>query len=119
MMPIDGPVSRPLLRLPGVLHVGSLNAARARALAASSSRFFGGAFVSRELKRALEILETSSTASWKAVSFAFDGFVKPLTFLTNCNAAAWISSCVTGGSKLKRVLMFLHIMLTSHKSEVR
>ena len=38
---------------------------------------------------------------------------KPLTFRTNCSAAPRISSSVTGGSKLKRVLMFLHISVTS------
>jgi hypothetical protein len=32
----------------------------------------------------------------------------PLIFLTNCKDAAWISSSVAGGSKLKSVLMFLH-----------
>lgn len=51
----------------------------------------------------------SSTAVRNAVSLAFDGLLKSLTFLTNCNEAARISSSVTGGSKLKRVLMFLHI----------
>src|SRR5713101_4658966 len=48
-----------------------------------------------------------------AASLAFDGLLKPLTFLTNCSAAARISSSVTGGSKLNRVLMFLHISITS------
>ena len=38
---------------------------------------------------------------------------KPLTFLTNCSEAARISSSVTGGSKLNKVLMFLHIGVTS------
>ena len=47
-------------------------------------------------------------AAWNAASFAFDGLLKPLTFRTNCNEAARISSSVTGGSKLNRVLMFLH-----------
>src|SRR5690242_20333756 len=35
-------------------HVGNLSAARARALAASSSRFFGGALVSSESSSVLE-----------------------------------------------------------------
>jgi len=82
---------------------------RVRAFAASSRRFFGGAFVSREFSRPLEVLATSSTAERKAASFAFDGLLKPLTFLTNCKAAARTSSSVTGGSKLNRVLMFLHM----------
>jgi hypothetical protein len=45
----------------------------------------------------------------KAASLAFDGLVKPLIFLTNWSDAARTSSSVTGGSKLKRVLMFLHM----------
>src|SRR5438094_3157646 len=48
-------------------------------------------------------------AAWNAASFAFDGLLKPLTLRTNCNEAARISSSVTGGAKLKRILMFLHI----------
>src|SRR5262249_15577212 len=72
------------------------------------SRFLGAAFVSIELSRVLEICAISSTAAKKAASFAFDGLLKPLTFLTNCSAAARISSSVTGGSKLKRVLIFRH-----------
>ena len=55
----------------------------------------------------------SSTAASKALSFAFDGLLKPLIFLTNWSEAARISSEVTGGSKLKRVLIFLHIAMTS------
>src|SRR5215470_12524266 len=92
-------------------HRENLCAARARALAISSARFLGGAFVSSDLTRFLEIASTSSTAAWNAPSLAFDGLLKPLTFLTNCSAAARISSSVTGGSKLKRGLMFLHICL--------
>ena len=53
---------------------------------------------------------TSATAAKKAASLAFDGLLKPLIFLTNWSEAARISSSVTGGSKLKRVLMFLHII---------
>jgi hypothetical protein len=51
----------------------------------------------------------SSTAARKEPSLAFDGLLKPLIFLTNWSDAARISSSVTGGSKLKRVLIFLHI----------
>jgi len=60
-----------------------------------------------------EILAMSSTAVRNAASFAFEGFAKPLIFLTNCTEAARISSSVTGGSKLCSVLMFLHIDLIS------
>jgi hypothetical protein len=56
---------------------------------------------------------TSSTAARNAASLAFEGLLKPLSFLTNCNEAERISSSVTGGSKLKRVLMLLHTSVTS------
>jgi hypothetical protein len=46
-----------------------------------------------------------------ASSFAFDGLVKPLIFLTNCTDAARTSSSVTGGSKLNSGLMFRHMPL--------
>ena len=39
--------------------------------------------------------------------------LKRLIFLTNCSDAALTSSSVTGGSKLKSVLMFRHISFTS------
>jgi len=87
----------------------NLSTARALALAASSSRFLGGAVVSSERRRRVEIAATSSTAASKASSLAFDGLLKPLIFLTNCSDAARTSSSLTGGSKLKRVLIFLHI----------
>lgn len=51
----------------------------------------------------------ASTASRNAASLALDGLVKPLTLRTYWNAAARISPSFTGGSKLKRVLMFLHM----------
>jgi hypothetical protein len=89
-------------------YLPNLYAARARAMAASSVRFLGGAFVASEPRRLLEIAAISSTAASNAASLTFDGLLKPLSFLTNCNEAARISSFVTGGSKLKRVLMFLH-----------
>jgi hypothetical protein len=77
-------------------------------LATSSARFLGGALVSSELRRLAEIAAIASTAARNATSLAFDGLLKPLTFLTNCNEAARISSSVTGGWKLKSVLMLLH-----------
>jgi hypothetical protein len=55
----------------------------------------------------------SSTARLNAASFAADGLALPLIFRTNCKAAARISSSVTGGSKLHKVLMFLHILRAS------
>src|SRR5271167_1289240 len=89
----------------------NLSAARAFAFAASSSRFFGGAFVSSALRRLIDTAAISSTAARNEASFAFDGLLKPVILRTNCNAAARVSSSVTGGSKLKSVLMFLHIAL--------
>src|SRR5690242_19469633 len=88
-------------------------AARALAFAASASRFFGGASVSSERRRRVEISVISSTAARNEASLAFDGLLKPLIFLTNWSEACRTSSAVTGGSKLKRVLIFLHIRLTS------
>src|SRR5689334_10704280 len=85
-------------------------AARALALAASSSRFFGGALVSSERRRRVDMAATSSTAASNEASFAWDGLLKPLIFLTNWREAARTSSGVTGGSKLKSVLIFLHIL---------
>src|SRR6266480_6453452 len=101
----------PVSRWP--IYLGNLCAVRARALAASSVRFFGGAFVSSELRRVLVTAAISSTAARNAASLAFDGLLKPLTLRTNCSEAARISSSVAGGSKLKRLLMFLHICVTS------
>lgn len=91
-------------------YVPNLSAARARALAASSSRFFGGALVSSDASNRKQTLAISAMAASKAASFAFEGLLKPVIFLTNCNEAALTSSRVTGGSKLKSVLMFLHIL---------
>jgi hypothetical protein len=42
-------------------------------------------------------------------SLTFDGLLMPLIFRTNWSEAALISYSVTGGSKLKRVLMLRHI----------
>src|ERR1700676_4559128 len=97
-----------------VLYSGStqtlnLSAARALAFAASSSRFFGAAFVSRERRRRVDAVAISSMAAANDASLAFDGLLKPVIFLTYCSDAARTSPSLTGGSKLKRVLMFLHI----------
>jgi hypothetical protein len=87
----------------------NLSAERAFALAASSSRFLGGALVSSDCKSRIEMPEISSTAARNKASLAFDGLLKPLIFLTNCREEARTSASFTGGSKLNRVLMFLHI----------
>ena len=83
--------------------------ARARALAASSARFLGGAVVSSDRSKRLDASATSSTAVRNAASLAFDGLLNPLILRTNCSDAARTSACVTGGSKLNSVLMFLHM----------
>lgn len=51
----------------------------------------------------------SSTALKNDASLALEGLLNPVIFLTNWSAADWISSSVMGGSKLKRVLIFLHM----------
>ena len=82
----------------------NLSAARAFAFAASSSRLFGGALVSSARRRRVEMPAISSTAASNAPSFAFDGLLRPLIFLTNWSEATRISSEVTGGSKLIRAV---------------
>src|SRR5215475_8802617 len=52
-------------------------------------------------------------AALKAASLALEGLLKPLILRTNWIEAARISSSVTGGSKLKRILIFLHIAIFS------
>ena len=47
------------------------------------------------LRRLAALAAISSTAARNAGSLAFDGLLKPLTFLTNCNDAERISSSVT------------------------
>jgi len=71
----------------------------------------GGALVLSESINRCAAAVTSSTARSKACSLARDGRVVPLSFLTNCNAEARISSSVAGGSKLASVLMFRHMTL--------
>jgi len=93
---------------PIYLTLRGLADARARALTASSVRFLGAAVVSSELRRRMDAALIWSTAARNAASLTFDGLLKPVTFRTNCNEAARISSSVTGGWKLKSVLMFLH-----------
>ena len=99
--------------------LGNRCALRRRALAASTSRYLGGALVSKEWRSLLEIAAIPSTAAAKAASFALEGLLNPLTFLTNCSEAARISSSVTGGAKLKRVLMLRHISDSSMYRDVR
>jgi hypothetical protein len=84
-------------------------ALRARALAASASRFLGGAAVTSSSSSRVVAALTASTARLNAASFAFDGFVEPLILRTYCSAASWASSRDAGGSKLWRVRMFRHM----------
>ena len=85
-------------------------AARALALAASTSRSRGGAVVTRSSSRCREIWAISRTARSKTASFACDGFVAPLILRTYCSAAACTSSSVAGGSKLWSCLMLRHML---------
>src|SRR5262249_30457500 len=94
-----------------MVYVPNRSAARAFAFAASSSRFLGGAVVSSENRSRLEMPAISSIAARNAASLVLEGLLKPVIFLTNWSEAARTSSSVTGGSKLNRVLMFLHIGL--------
>ena len=55
------------------IYLGNLWAARARALAISSVRLRGGAFVSSELRKLQETAAILSTAARNAASLAFDG----------------------------------------------
>src|SRR5690606_19792796 len=84
-------------------------AARARALAASISRFFGGAEVDSDSSSVLVAAATASTASAKACAFAAEGLVVPATLRTYCSAAACTSSAVAGGSKLWSGRMLRHM----------
>src|SRR5262249_8018360 len=82
---------------------------RARATAATSSRFLGVAVVVSESISRRATCATSSIASLNASSLAFDGALNPLSLRTNCSDAARISSSVAGGSKLNSVLILRHI----------
>lgn len=82
---------------------------RSRAFSASTWRSRGCAVVESESRRAPATAAISSTAVANAASFACEGLLKPLSFRTNCNEAARISSCVAGGLKLNSVLMFRHM----------
>src|SRR6185437_8403024 len=90
------------------------SAARALALAASSSRFFGTAVVSSERRSRALIPAISSMAFSNASSLALDGLLNLVILRTNCSEAACTSSSVTGGSKLKSVLIFLHIICSGY-----
>src|SRR5271163_4855420 len=88
----------------------NLSAERAFLFASSSSRSLGGALVSSDARRRAQTNAISSTAESNGASFAFDGLLNPLIFLTNWSDASRISSSVTGGSKLNKFLIFLHMI---------
>jgi hypothetical protein len=52
---------------------------------------------------------TSRTAASNASSFALDGFRNPLTFRTNCSAAAEISGGAAGASGRLSTFMLRHM----------
>src|ERR1051326_4566545 len=94
---------------PSMDHLANRTAARARALAASSARFRGGAVVVSAARSLSDTAAMSSTAASNAAWLTCDGLLKPLTLRTNCRDAARISCSVTGGWKLNRMRMFLHM----------
>ena len=73
---------------------------RCRPLTASSSRLFGGAFVTSWSSIRRVAWAISSIACSNAGVFAREGWVEPLTLRTNCRAASRTSSSVVAGSKL-------------------
>src|SRR5215469_337772 len=85
------------------------SAALARALAASTSRYRGGALVTRVSSSSCAAAATWSTARSNASWFALEGRVKPLSLRTNCSEDALISSSVAGGLKLWSVLILRHM----------
>ena len=79
-------------------------------MAASSSRFLGGALVvSESISRRVEAV-ISATARLVASRLRREGLRPPDTLRTNCAAAASTSASVAGGWKLFSGLMFLHIL---------
>ena len=75
-------------------------AERDLAFAASATRSFGGAVVVSAASKDRAASATSSTARSNATRLASDGVLAPLTFRTNCNEAARISSSLARGDKL-------------------
>lgn len=103
-----------ILPFPGVYSVYTeyrLALVRARNL--STSRFLGPALVFSASSSSADALVIESTAASKAASLTFEGLLKPLTLRTYCTAAARISSCDAGGSKLNSGLIFRHIFFTA------
>ena len=82
---------------------------RARAFAASTSRFLGGAAETRSSSRCCVACAISSTARLNTASLALEGFDTPAIFRTYCKAASCTSALVAAGSKLFKGLMFRHI----------
>jgi hypothetical protein len=72
-------------------------------------RDFGGAVVSSEYQAQRDTRDLVD-GRLKASSLASTACCAEI-FLTNCKKAARTSSAVTGGSKLKSVLIFRHIVL--------
>src|SRR4051812_10473945 len=83
-------------------HAAKRAALRARALAASSSRFLGGAAVTSCSSSRRVAAATVSTASSNAAALACEGLVAPLILRTYCSAASWTSASVAGGGEVWR-----------------
>src|SRR5215467_9048422 len=67
-----------------------------------------------EAEQLFAALVTWSTARSKAIWFALEGRVKPLSLRTNCSEEARISSSVAGGLKLWSVLILRHMISLLH-----
>ena len=111
-----------LLRVGLVCEAGSDErnrpASLTRAFAASTSRYRGGAFVTRESSSLCAALATRSPARSKAIWFALESRVEPLGLRTNCSDDALISSSVAAGLKLWSVLIFRHMQSSPISSGV-
>src|SRR5689334_1014088 len=92
------------------LHLAKRCALRARALAASTSRVRGAAFVCRACNSLCDVAAISLIAALKAAALASEGLLNPLTLRTNCSAAASTSCSVAGGWKLKSGRILRHIV---------
>jgi hypothetical protein len=79
-----------------------------------TGRSAGRALVTRESSSSRAAVATWSTAWSKAIWFAFEGRVKPLSLRTNCREEARTSSSVAGGLKLCSVLMARHMTISAN-----
>src|SRR5581483_6904 len=98
--PARAAADREPARRPAAADVRDLSGVE-RGPAAEAHSLGGVAVVTRLSSRRDVAAATSATARSNGSWFACDGFCMPLTLRTNWTAAAWISSSVVGGSKLR------------------